>query len=153
VVGQEDECQFKGFNLNGEFSQLLNDELLAKPVNNKWLQPNSLSNNVYNTSGNYDLNGSVKIMDNGPNNIEKLKEIATPEINVRSLLENTEALSSSKTYYTVSPTPSHLNGNGLAGFWILVLFLFPVLIGSYALMSIFVSPKFADVPIRIKIME
>jgi len=74
VLGQEDNCVYKGYNLNppNSFSQLLNDNLLSNPVENNWLQPNSLSNNYYSLNGNYDSNGQIRIIDNGPNNIEKL---------------------------------------------------------------------------------
>ena len=73
VVGQEDDCEFNGFNLqNGSYSQLLNDNLLSKPVDNSWLKPNALSNNYYDTNGNYDTNGMIRITDNGPTNLEKL---------------------------------------------------------------------------------
>jgi hypothetical protein len=47
----------------------------------------------------------------------------------------------------------HINGSGVAGIAITILFLIPVLIGSYALMSIFVNTKFLDQPLRIKIMD
>jgi hypothetical protein len=46
-----------------------------------------------------------------------------------------------------------INGNGVAGIAVVFIFLFPVLIGSYALMSIFVNTKSLDQPIRIKIMD
>lgn len=73
VVGQEDDCQFKGYNLgNGHFSQLLNDNLLHKQVDNSWLQLNSLSNNSYDTNGNYSEDGQIRIRDSGPANIDKL---------------------------------------------------------------------------------
>lgn len=73
VVGQEDDCQFKGYNLNnGQFSQLLNDNLLQNPVENLWLQPNSLANSSYDTNGNYDSSGNIKISDSGPDNINNL---------------------------------------------------------------------------------
>lgn len=47
----------------------------------------------------------------------------------------------------------HINGNGVAGISVGVLFLIPVLIGSFALMSTFVNTKFLDQPIRIKVMD
>lgn len=72
VLGQEDECDFSGFNLGGTFSQLLNDNLLQKPETVSWLNPDSLSNNIYDTSGNYDTNGQIKISDNGPSNLSNL---------------------------------------------------------------------------------
>ena len=73
VTGQEDDCQFKGYNLeNSHFSQLLNDNLLDKQVDNSWLQLNSLSNNSYDTNGSYYENGQIKITDSGPAGIDKL---------------------------------------------------------------------------------
>ena len=72
VLGQEDDCEFSGFNLSGSFSQLLNDKLLQKPETISWLNPDSLSNNNYDTTGNYDTNGQIKISDNGPSNLSNL---------------------------------------------------------------------------------
>ena len=72
TLGQENECMFGGFNLGGSFAQLLNDNLLQKPEVVSWLNPDSLSNNIYDTSGNYDNNGQIRIIDNGPNNLSKL---------------------------------------------------------------------------------
>lgn len=46
-----------------------------------------------------------------------------------------------------------INGKGVAGISVFIIFLIPVLIGSFALMSIFVNTKFLDQPIRIKIMD
>jgi hypothetical protein len=74
VLGQEEDCLYKGYNLSPEnsFSQLLNDNMLSKQMDNNWLQPNSLTNSTYSLKGNYDEYGRVVIIDNGPNNIEKL---------------------------------------------------------------------------------
>jgi hypothetical protein len=74
VLGQEENCIYKGYNLTPEnsFSQKLNDNLLSNPIDNNWLQPNSLTNSTYTLNGNYDSNGQVRIIDNGPSNIEKL---------------------------------------------------------------------------------
>ena len=88
VVGQEDDCQFKGYNLNNmnnmnnTNAQLLNDNLLQDQVDNSWLQLNSLSNSSYDMDGNYDVNGQIRIRDNGPSNIDKLvKDLAYYYIN------------------------------------------------------------------------
>jgi len=73
VLGQENDCQFTGFNVDkGSFSQLLNDKLLATPTKINWLQPNSLADNYYTNQGNYDTDGKIKITDNGPQNIDQL---------------------------------------------------------------------------------
>lgn len=47
----------------------------------------------------------------------------------------------------------HINGTGVAGISVAFVFLIPVLIGCSALMSIFVSTKFIDQPLKIKITE
>jgi hypothetical protein len=72
VLGQESDCQFKGYNLKGSWSQLLNDNLLATPTNLNWMQPNAITENTYSNAGNYDTDGSIKIIDYGPDNIEDL---------------------------------------------------------------------------------
>ena len=72
VLGQESDCDFKGYNLGGSFSQLLNDNLLQNPKNVSWLNPESLSNNKYDKYGNYDTDGQIRIFDNGPRDIGKL---------------------------------------------------------------------------------
>jgi hypothetical protein len=72
VLGQEDTCEYKGYNLSGSFSQILNKNLL-KPVNEStWLQPNAFPNNSYTNKGYYDEAGNIVIMDNGPSNIDEL---------------------------------------------------------------------------------
>lgn len=47
----------------------------------------------------------------------------------------------------------HINGMGVAGIGVSILFLIPILIGCFVMMGIFVNTKFIDQPIRIKIME
>uniref|UniRef100_A0A6C0B0V6 Uncharacterized protein n=1 Tax=viral metagenome TaxID=1070528 RepID=A0A6C0B0V6_9ZZZZ len=72
VTGQEDACGFKGFNLKSSFQQLLNDKFLSPPRDIMWEQPNSISLNVYNSNGNYDNDGNIQIIDNGPSNIDQI---------------------------------------------------------------------------------
>jgi len=72
VLGQENECDFKGYNLNSSFSQLLNDNLLAQTSSLSWVEPNSIIENTYTTQGNYDENGQIKIVDYGPQNINEI---------------------------------------------------------------------------------
>jgi hypothetical protein len=72
VLGQESDCDYKGYNLGGSFSQLLNDNLLQNPKYVTWLNPDSLSNNEYDKFGNYDTDGQIRIFDNGPRDIGKL---------------------------------------------------------------------------------
>ena len=78
VTGQEDDCEFKGHNLNGSFSQLLNDNMLQRPVDNQWLEPYSLGEYTYNKKGNYDSYGNVIITDSGPADFEKLVKDLSP---------------------------------------------------------------------------
>jgi hypothetical protein len=72
VSGQEDDCTLKGYNLDGSFSQLLNDNMLQNVVDNKWLKPPALGDFTYNQNGNYDTDGQIKIQDSGPKNIDNL---------------------------------------------------------------------------------
>jgi hypothetical protein len=37
-----------------------------------WLQPDSLADNSYTNQGNYDSEGKIRIMDNGPADIDQL---------------------------------------------------------------------------------
>ena len=55
--------------------------------------------------------------------------------------------------YIAASGEIHINGNGVAGIAVTILFLIPVFIGSFALMSIFVNTKILDTPLRIKIMD
>jgi hypothetical protein len=55
--------------------------------------------------------------------------------------------------YVAEAGEIHINGNGVAGIAVTILFLIPVFIGSFALMSIFVNTKILDTPLRIKIMD
>jgi len=72
VLGEESDCQMSGFNFGGKWSQLLNEKLLASPTGINWLQPNAMANNTYNSAGNYDTNGQIRIVDNGPPDINNL---------------------------------------------------------------------------------
>ena len=72
VLGQESDCAFKGYNLGGSWKQLLNDNLLAEPKNINWLQPNAMPDNNYTPQGNYDADGQIRIVDNGPSNIDDI---------------------------------------------------------------------------------
>jgi hypothetical protein len=72
VLGQEDDCEFKGFNLGGAFSQLLNDNLLKSPSDINWIQPNAFGQNTYTVDGNYDENGNISIVDDGPSDFSSL---------------------------------------------------------------------------------
>jgi len=74
VLGQESDCVFKGYNLNGKWSNLLNENTLAKPSDINWLQPDALGLDYYTPQGNYDVDGQIKIVDNGPSNIDKILE-------------------------------------------------------------------------------
>ncbi len=72
VTGQESACGYSGYNLNSKFSQLLNDNFLKPPTDLLWEQPNAITQNVYNQNGNYDTDGNIRIVDYGPNNLDKL---------------------------------------------------------------------------------
>ena len=67
VTGQENDCQFKGHTLG---SSLLDSYSQLTPLN--WIEPNSIAENTYSSSGNYDPDGYIKITDYGPDNIEEL---------------------------------------------------------------------------------
>lgn len=89
------------------------------------------------------------LLDNGLNN-------ATSSINVTNnstLLVTNNITTVNKANNVYGSNEIHINGSGVAGIGITILFLIPVLIGSYALMSIFVNTKFLDQPLRIKIMD
>jgi hypothetical protein len=72
VSGEEDSCTFKGHLTTGAFAQLLNDNMLQKPTEPQWIEPNSLAKYRYNDHGNYDSFGNVIIVDHGPPDFEKL---------------------------------------------------------------------------------
>jgi hypothetical protein len=72
VLGQENECEFKGYNMSSSWSQLLNDNLLASPANINWLSPDSITDNNYTSSGNYDAEGKIRLTDFGPDNIDQI---------------------------------------------------------------------------------
>ena len=72
VTGQEDACNFKGYNVNSSFSQLINDNFLKPPSGLFWEQPNAIPQNVYNLDGNYDEEGNIRLIDYGPDNIDSL---------------------------------------------------------------------------------
>jgi len=72
VTGQEPECGFQGYNLNSKFSQLLNENFLKPAKDVFWVQPDSMPKNIYNTNGNYDQDGNIRIIDYGPDNINEL---------------------------------------------------------------------------------
>jgi hypothetical protein len=72
VTGQESECEFKGYNLNSSFSQLLNENFLKPPRGIMWEQPDAITQNSYNIHGNYDQDGNIQIIDYGPDNLDTL---------------------------------------------------------------------------------
>lgn len=63
-----------------------------------------------------------------------------------------DAGTATTTTATAEPTIL-INGNGISGLMVIVVFAVPVLIGSFALMNTFVSTKFLDSLIKIKVME
>ena len=72
VLGQENDCEYKGYNMSSSWSQLLNDNLLASSSDISWLNPNSITDNTYDSRGNYDAEGKIKITDFGPDNIDEI---------------------------------------------------------------------------------
>ena len=72
VTGQEDSCDYKGYNITSSFSQLLNDNFLKQPSGLMWEKPDAISRNVYNNDGNYDEDGHIRITDYGPSNLDQL---------------------------------------------------------------------------------
>ena len=73
VLGQESDCQFKGYNTEkSSWSQLLNDNLLAPTTKVDWVEPNSIIGNTYTNQGNYDSSGNIRIVDSGPSNIDDI---------------------------------------------------------------------------------
>jgi len=72
VLGQENECVFKGHNLKSSFSQLLNDNFFASSKSLDWVEPDVITKDTYTTSGNYDENGNINVVDYGPDNIDEL---------------------------------------------------------------------------------
>ena len=73
MLGQESECEFKGYNLNKTmFAQKLNDNMFNPVQENNWLQYPSLSNDFYTNQGNYDEYGNIRIVDKGPDNLVSL---------------------------------------------------------------------------------
>jgi hypothetical protein len=69
VVGQESECEFKGYNLNSS-GNLGNVDFNLKEVS--WLNYPSLGDTTYNQQGDYDQNGNLKIIDSGPSNFDNI---------------------------------------------------------------------------------
>jgi len=72
VTGQESDCDFKAYNFKTSYSQLLNDNFLAQPSTINWEQPNAIALNMYDSNGNYDESGNIRIIDNGPDNIDQI---------------------------------------------------------------------------------
>jgi hypothetical protein len=91
------------------------------------------------------------LLDNGINNTTTPMNVTNSTLLVTNNTD-TDPQPSSKSYASGS-NEIHINGSGVAGIAVTILFLIPVLIGSYALMSIFVNTKFLDQPLRIKIMD
>jgi len=72
VTGQESECEFKGYNIDSKFSNLLNENFLKPPSGIQWKQPDVITQNVYDPNGNYDEEGHIRIVDFGPSNLDQL---------------------------------------------------------------------------------
>jgi hypothetical protein len=72
ITGNEEDCKFSAYSGKSMNPQLINKNMLTEPFDNIWLQPNSLTDNNYLDNGNYNVNGIVRIKDDGPNNLDKL---------------------------------------------------------------------------------
>jgi hypothetical protein len=74
VLGQESACEYKGYNLTNlnAPSPTFNNFNLSEPKEISWLNYPSLGENTYNRQGNYDENGNIRIIDNGPSNFDIL---------------------------------------------------------------------------------
>ena len=71
VVGQESECEFKGYNLNNStFKNLINQNNYSEIKETSWLSYPSLGDTTYNKQGNYD--NLITIVDTGPSNFDNL---------------------------------------------------------------------------------
>ena len=68
VLGQESECEFKGYN----FKENNFNEINKKDESISWLSFGSLPDNTYNLDGTYDTDGKIKIVDQGPSNLDDL---------------------------------------------------------------------------------
>jgi hypothetical protein len=71
VTGQESECEYKGYN----FKENNNFEINGNGNNSgniSWLSLDSLPDNTYNLDGTYDTEGKIKIVDQGPSNLDNL---------------------------------------------------------------------------------
>ena len=74
VTGEENECSYSGYSF---MSQKFNENNLSPVEQVKWMEPYSLGNQTYDTNGNYDESGKIRITDFGPSNIENLvKELS-----------------------------------------------------------------------------
>ena len=78
VLGQESDCEFKGHSLsnlnssNSMYSNTVNQNNYAGVKDLSWLSYDGLGDTTYNQQGNYDEYGSLKIVDNGPENFDSL---------------------------------------------------------------------------------
>ena len=67
VTGQENECEYTGFNFNDKFEQFGSSKGVV------WLKPNALETGTYNNSGEYTI-GGYSLQDSGPSNLDQLIE-------------------------------------------------------------------------------
>jgi hypothetical protein len=67
VLGQEEDCSIKGYSLDN--TRVSNVEPASK---NTWLNYNSLTDNKYSSDGSYSPDGIIKIVDNGPDDLDNI---------------------------------------------------------------------------------
>jgi hypothetical protein len=112
------------------------------PIFRVLLEQDGSNNNTENTANSSNNEPTT-------NNNTSLNEETSNDSNELNPQEN-----NSNPNYKNDPTQTiHINGMGVAGIGVSILFLIPVLIGCFVMMGIFVNTKFIDQPIRIKIME
>lgn len=89
VLGMEQSCFTNNMSTTGyvlendvahSFEQLINKNNLNTPSDINWFKVNSLKNNTYLDNGDYDINGNIKIIDNGPKNLDNLIKEMTNSI-------------------------------------------------------------------------
>jgi hypothetical protein len=82
VTGLEEDCIYSPYSGNND--NLTNKNNLSAPVKNNWLQEYGLANNYYSENGDYDVSGNIKIVDNGPANLDNLiKDLTVYDNNFR----------------------------------------------------------------------
>ena len=80
VNGDDNSCFFKGQSLS-KFTQKIDDNYNNNPKQISWLDPNSMSDDIYTQDGYYDADGNIKITDSGPSNLDQLIQNFSKKVN------------------------------------------------------------------------